>query len=228
MTVMRKIHLAAAVALILCSCGSTSNLTTRQEQYPKMYEEKPLTLLVMPPVNNTANVEAKELLYTSISKPLAEAGYYVISPLLAMDVLKSESAYDAEMFVDAPLEKFGKYFGADAVIFSQIDKWTKSGFGVDTSIRYFIRSAKTGEILFDRKCDLHLDLSRNSGSSSLLGILADLAVSAINTAATEHIVAARMANRYIFGDIPRGKYDSMYGSDQGVAASAKDITATVN
>ena len=64
-----------------------------------MYEEKPVTLLVMPPINNSSNVEAKDLLYTSISKPLAEAGYYVISTMLAMDILKAESAYDAEMFV---------------------------------------------------------------------------------------------------------------------------------
>ena len=36
-------------------------------------EEKPITLLVMPPINNSTNVEAKDLLYTSISRPLVEA-----------------------------------------------------------------------------------------------------------------------------------------------------------
>ena len=111
------------------SCGMISTVT-RESQYAKMYEEKPITLLVMPPINNSTNVEAKDLLYTSISRPLVEAGYYVISPLLAMDVLKAESAYDSELFFDAPLTTFQNYFGADAVVFSIIDTWAKKGTGI--------------------------------------------------------------------------------------------------
>ena len=140
---------------MVTSCGLL-NTVTRETQYAKMYEEAPVTLLVMPPINNSTNVEAKELLYTSISRPLAEAGYYVISPLLAMDVLKAESAYDSELFFDAPLTPFQNYFGADAVVFSVIDKWAKKGTGIETKIRYVIKSAHTNEILFDRSCDLYL------------------------------------------------------------------------
>lgn len=208
------------------SCGML-NTVTRESQYAKMYEEKPITLLVMPPINNSANVEAKELLYTSISRPLVEAGYYVISPLLAMDVLKAESAYDAEMFFDSSLSTFQNYFGVDAVVFSVIDTWTKKGLGIETKIRYVIKSAHTNETLFDRSCDLYLDLSVNSGSNGLLGALVDLAASAINTAATDHIIAARKANYYILRDIPRGKYSPEYMQDKEVAAEKKDVVARV-
>lgn len=216
--------------VVLCcmatSCGML-NTVTRESQYAKIYEEKPITLLVMPPINNSANVEAKDLLYTSISRPLVEAGYYVISPLLAMDVLKAESAYDAELFFDASLSTFQNYFGVDAVVFSVIDTWTKKGLGIETKIRYVIKSAHTNETLFDRSCDLYLDLSVNSGSNGLLGALVDLAASAINTAATDHIVAARKANYYILRDIPRGKYSPEYMQDKEVAAEKKDVVARV-
>ncbi len=215
------------VAALLCSCG-TVNQITRESQYSAMYENMPVTILVMPPINNTANVEAKDLLYTSISRPLAEAGYYVISPLLAMDILKAESAYDAELFIDKPLTTFRNYFGADAVVFSQIDTWAKSGFGIETKIRYIIKSTSSNEVIFDRSCDLYLDLSQDSGSNSLLATLIDLAVSAINTATTDHIVAARKANYFIFSDIPRGKYSPSYLQDKEVIAQPKDITRTVN
>lgn len=208
------------------SCGML-NTVTRESQYAKMYEEKPITLLVMPPINNSANVEAKDLLYTSISRPLVEAGYYVISPLLAMDVLKAESAYDAEMFFDSSLSTFQNYFGVDAVVFSVIDTWTKKGLGIETKIRYVIKSAHTNETLFDRSCDLYLDLSVNSGSNGLLGALVDLAASAINTAATDHIIAARKANYYILRDIPRGKYSPEYMQDKEVIAEKKDVVARV-
>ena len=203
------------------------NSLTRESQYAKMYEEKPVTLLVMPPINNSTNVEAKDLLYTSISRPLVEAGYYVISPLLAMDVLKTESAYDAENFFDAPLTAFNNYFGADAVVFSIIDSWAKRGLGIQTKIRYVIKSAYTNEILFDRSCDLYLDLSIDSQSDSPLIALIDLAASAINTAATDHIIAARKANYFIFRDIPRGKYSPDYLLDKDMIAETKDIVARV-
>lgn len=223
---MKRILYFAILCCMATSCGML-NTVTRESQYAKMYEEKPITLLVMPPINNSANVEAKDLLYTSISRPLAEAGYYVISPLLAMDVLKAESAYDAEMFFDAPLTAFQNYFGADAVVFSVIDTWTKRGLGIETKIRYVIKSAYTNEILFDRSCDLYLDLSLNSNSRSALGALIDLAASAINTAATDHIVAARKANYYILRDIPRGKYSPEHMLDKDVIAEEKDVVARV-
>lgn len=224
---MRKIsYLILLLAIICTSCGM-SNKITRGTQYSMMYEETPLTLLVMPPINNTTNVEAKDLLYTSISKPLAEAGYYIISPMLAMDILKQESAYDSELFVNGNLSVFKNFFGADAVIFSQIDKWTKKGFTIQTTIRYFIKSSSTGEILFDRSCELTLDLSQNSGNTSLLGQLVDLTTSALATALTDHIIAARKANNYIFMDIPRGKYSPNYLQDKDVIAMPKDIKARV-
>lgn len=227
-SLFRHLALLASALVLLASCGTSNKVVqTRESLYPGMYEEKPLVLLVMPPINNTTNVEAKDLLYTSISRPLADAGYYVISPLLALDVLKAESAYDAELFENASLAPFRKFFGADAVVFSQIDSWEKSGMGITTKIRYFIRSAATGEVLFDRTCNLYLDCSINSGSNTIIGMLVDLAASAILTALTDQIEAARMANRYIFEDLPRGKYSLQYQADQSVQASAPNISATV-
>lgn len=223
---MKRLIYFLFACLSFTSCGMM-DFVTRESQYAKMYEEKPVTLLVMPPINNSTNVEAKDLLYTSISRPLAEAGYYVISPLLAMDILKAESAYDSENFFDAPLTAFNNYFGADAVVFSIIDSWAKKGLGIQTKIRYVIKSAYTNEILFDRSCDLYLDLSIDSDSKSALGALIDLAASAINTAATDHIIAARKANYYILRDIPRGKYSPDYMSDKDIIAEEKDIVTIV-
>ena len=138
--------ISVVVVLMMSSCASY----TRGSQYPGFYDEKPVTLLVMPPINNTTNVDAKDLLYTSISYPLIEAGYYVLSPHLAMEFLKAESAYDAEMFIDKDVAQFGQIFGADAVVFSVVDKWKKVGFGIETKIKYIVKSTKTNEILFER------------------------------------------------------------------------------
>ena len=223
---MKRLIYFLLASFLFTSCG-LMNSVTRETQYAKMYEEKPVTLLVMPPINNSTNVEAKDLLYTSISRPLVEAGYYVISPLLAMDILKAESAYDSENFFNAPLTAFKNFFGADAVVFSVIDKWAKKGMGIQADIRYVIKSAYTSEVLFDRSCDLFLDLSVDSGSRGVLAALVDLAASAIKTAVTDHIVAARKANYFIFRDIPRGKYSPDYMMDKDMIAEEKDIVTRV-
>lgn len=214
---MKHLIIALTAALALTACTATQQLT-RMQQYQKMYEEKPAVLLVMPPINNTNNVDAKELLYTSISRPLIEAGYYVIPPLLAMDLLKAESAYDAELFVESKLTPFKNVFGCDAVVFSVIDEWTKIGFTIQTKIRYMIKSAHTGEMLFDRTCKLTLNLQENSGFA-----LGNLIASAINTALTEEIEAARKANYYIFTDIPRGKYSPDFGLDGDTQSAPAEI-----
>lgn len=223
---MKKLFFISVVAtLVMSSCATY----TRGSQYSGFYEEKPVTILVMPPINNTTNVEAKDLLYTSISYPLIEAGYYVISPHLAMEFLKAESAYDAEMFIDKDASKFGQVFGADAVVFSVVDKWKKVGFGIETKIKYLVKSTKTNEVLFERTCDLYLDLSQKSNekNKSALTSLVELASSAIATATTDHIVAARKCNKYIFQDIPRGKYNEDYMKDQDKPASEKVTKVTV-
>ena len=162
----------------------------------RFYDEKPLVLLVMPPVNNTTKIEAKELLYTSICQPLSEAGYYVIPPFAAMEVFKNESAYDAEMFLDSPLGVFKDYFGADAVIFSQIDEWEKILAGIHIKVSYLVKSTKTNEVLFERSCDLVVDMTVNS-SGSILGMVMEMAAATLEAALTDEIVAARIANEAV-------------------------------
>lgn len=220
---MRTITILLLSVVVLLFAACTASAPTRGSLYPKMYDEKPVSLLVMPPINNTNHVEAKELLYTSISHPLIEAGYYVVSPHLALEMLKAESGYDAEMFMQSDAAVFGRVFGVDAVIFSVIDEWSKRGFGIDTKITYMVKSTHTNEVLFERTCDLYLSLD-NSSSNSLLA----LAVAAINTAVTDHIEAARKANAYIFSDLPYGKYHPAFGTDRDRTANTQNISVTTH
>ena len=225
---MKKLFIILIAACSLCFASCTTLKHTRGALDPQMYERQPVTLLVMPPINNSNNVEAKELLYTSISLPLAEAGYYVISPHLAMEIFKAESAYGAENFFDQSVGMFGRVFGADAVIFSVIDEWKKVGFGIQTKLKFIIKSTRTNEVLFDRTCNLYLDLNDNNYyGGGLVGVLANVAVSAINTALTDHIIAARMCNQFVFEDVPQGKYRAEHLQDQETPAREKDISTNV-
>jgi hypothetical protein len=167
---MKKIILIFVSTLLLASCA-TKQQFTRVDQYPKMYEEKPLSILIMPPINNTTKVEAKEYFYSTLAYPLAEKGYYVFSPFLSMDLLKEESAYDSERFINADLSAFHNVFKADAVLFTQINAWDKINLAntIKVDVEYILRSAKTNEILFQRKGTL--DVYCGSNSSPRIAIL---------------------------------------------------------
>ncbi|MEZ3589792.1 MAG: DUF799 domain-containing protein [Muribaculaceae bacterium] len=219
---MKNILLICAAALMLASCATTSN--TRGSLYSKMYEEKPTTILVMPPINNTNHAEAKEYFYSSLSKPLCEKGYYVISPFMALDLLKQESAYDSEMFINGSQKTFKNFFGADAVLYTTISKWEKKSAlsYIEVSIDYTLKSASTGEILWERTGDLKVSFS-SGNNNGLLGMAIDM----INTATADKIVAARRCNQFVLQDLPEGKYGPMHGKDFDVKAGDKVLKGTV-
>ena len=109
---LRYLILAALVAVLFASCGTTK--LTRAEAFPAFYEEeKPVTVLVMPPINQTTNVDAKDYFYYTLNRPVANDFFYVYPPMLAMQTLQEESAYDSELFIEGDISKFGELFGAD-------------------------------------------------------------------------------------------------------------------
>lgn len=219
---MKKLLTIILGAVVLVSCSP--NLT-RGSQYPKMYEEQPTSILIMPPINKTVNVEAKEYFYTSLANPLAEKGYYVVSPFLAMDVFQSESAYDSENFIEGNLTPFRNVFGADAALFTIINGWKKSTIGgsITVDIEYILRSTKTNAVLFNRKGVLSVDCSYNSSGNLLL----NLAVTALKTATTDKVIAARRCNFFVLKDLPAGKYSELFGKDQEMKAGKQSISGSV-
>lgn len=218
-----------SLVILISSCGTTqTSKQTRGTSYAKLYENHPTSILIMPPINKTVNVEAKEYFYTSMAMPLAEKGYYVISPFIAMEFLKNESAYDSEMFVEGNLSAFKEVFGADAVLFTTIEEWSKSTLAnqITVKIEYDLKSTTTNETLFHKKGSLTLDLSVQSSSGGL-GSLVSLVASAINTALTDKVIAARMCNNYVLKDLPEGKYAPLFEKDKNLAADGEMVSGVV-
>jgi len=219
---MKKILLICAVSLLFVSCVTTTTGVTKGTAYAKMYDEKPKVLLIMPPINKTNKVEAKEYLYSSLAQPLCERGYYVISPVIALDFLKSESAYDSEQFLAGDLKMFNRFMGADAVVFTTITTWSKTLLtgSIKVGLKYEIRSTKTGDTLFKREGTLTLDKSSSAGG--LTGLIA----TAITTGLTDKIEAARTCNYYVLQDLPEGVYAPLFMEDQYTFSQGPTFSGT--
>ena len=215
---MKKITILAFITIILSSCASQKTLI---EQYPAMYEEKPLTIAIMPPINQTTHTEAKDYFYTTMYMPLCEKGYYVFSPYLTMELFQQESAYDAEQFIDADLSIFQRILGADAAMFTIIKDWKRSNAGgaLMVDIEYLLRSTKTGETLYTREGKILVQTTKNNQ-----GLIATLIV----TALTDMVVAGRKCNAVVLSNLPAGKYSSQYGRDANNPAGKTFIKAAVS
>lgn len=223
----KSIFLFAIIVVTLNSCTTTKQVL-KTEAYKGMYSEKPLTVLLMPPINKTTAVDAKEYFHSTLSMPIANAGYYVIPTFLSMEILKKESAYDAELFLNAPLTKFGEVFGADVALFTIIHKWDKTYGMVYVEVEYIVKSIKSNEILYSRKGQINYNTNIQASGGGLAGALIAVAATAINTAATKYVDVARIANSYTFKDIPSGKYSPVNPNEALEYAGPKEFKVTLN
>ena len=216
------------IIMAVVSLASCSTPTTLSQQYPGMYEEKPLSIAIMPPINQTAHAEAKDYFYTTMYMPLCEKGYYVYSPYLTMEMFQQESAYDAEMFLEADLTPFRNVLDADAAMFTIIKDWRRNNVGgmLIVKVEYILRSTKTGRTLYTREGEIKVDTSIDGGSGGF-GALVGMIATAINTAATDKVVAGRKCTAFVLTDLPAGKYSPMHEKDASNPAGKKFIKATV-
>lgn len=210
---------------LLTSCG-VSNPVSKGQAYAELYSQKPLSILVMPPINKTNKVEAKEAVYASLYHPLVEKGYYVFSPILSQELLQSESADDAEVFIDGSLKPFNQVCTADAALFTIIKKWRKIDLlaQIEVEIEYILKSTKDNKVLFQRSADVTVDCSAKVKTNIAL---LDLVVSAVSTALSDNVIGARRANMFILSDLPDGKYAPNFEKDKELIAGPKDVKGVV-
>ena len=205
------------ISLLLAGCAQKSKL----DFFPDIYNELPKSILVLPPINKSTSADATEYYSTTIAEPLSFAGYYVYPIEITKEVLKSEGIYDASLLKDLPMDKFQEYFGADAVLFTEIIEWDKSfyviGGNVEVNIEFVLKSTKTEKTLWSYKGNIKVDTtSDDSEIPGLAGFLLEVAVTAVKTAAQDYVPIAKKINVQGLSTIPYGYYHVKFNQDQAM------------
>ncbi len=203
---------------ILSGCGAS--YVTKGTEFPKMYEQAPRSILILPPMNESTDAEAKDYYMTTTEMPFALMGYYTFPTEMVSDIMKQEGVYDTEVLYNMPLDKYYEYFGADAVLFTRIKKWDVSymvlASSLTISIEAKIVSTKTSEELWTYTGTVVVDLSGGNSGGGIGGLIAKAIVAAVNTATADYVQHARTANRKIIHTLPFGPYHELYMKDQGI------------
>ena len=162
-----KITLIALLILSGCAAVEPYN-------YSALKQEAPRSILVLPPMNSSVEVNAPYSYLSTISQPLAEKGYYVF-PVSVIDTFLKENGLPtpAEMNGIA-LDKIDEIIGADAVLYIDIQDWGQK-FQVLSSVTVVqghikLVSVKTGELLWDSVISAQYNPNNNSGGG-LVGAL---------------------------------------------------------
>ena len=205
--------------LFLINLVGCATYITKEEFSPKMYTEQPLSIVVLPPINNSTAADAKEYYMTTVAEPLTNRGYYIYPIEIVNDLLQQEGLYDTETIRDAPLEKFKEYFGADAVLFMTIEEWDTQYLilygSVTLKAKCELKSTSSGETIWFYDDRISVNTSGSSGGGGgWVGLLTQAVTTAVSTATTDYVPIARDINKNIFLALPDGKYNPRFGKDQ--------------
>jgi len=175
--------LVGVLALFLSACAAKRPDTTL------FASARPKSILVLPPLNQTAAVGAPEKFLSTISFPLAERGYYVFPVAIVERMLKENGVAGPEEMRQISREKLREIFGADALLDVAIKKWGTS---------YIVLSSTTTVALNWKLIDLRdgqelwsysKSLSEGSGGGGgLIGALVSAAVHSISSVDSDNEV----------------------------------------
>ena len=197
-----------------------SLLTGCAAQAPKVdfsafQQADPNSILVVPVVNESVDVDAPNYFLSTISVPLAEKGYYVFPVNTVKTVLEGEGLYDADVVHAADPIQLGTMFGADSILYVTINQWDAQYIVLSTTVTvsftYRIVSGKTGEELWTANKTMQYSPQVNNSSGNPLADLVVMAVSAaITRAAPNYMPLTQQANYQVLyldpTKLPNGPY----------------------
>lgn len=195
------LFLASLTAFALTSCAPQLRTTSDFERL------KPKTVLVLPPENTTSNTEVLQKSYPFVFSEMAQRGYYVVSPELALQLFRANKLNDPGQLNNLPTTKFNEVFGVDAVLKTKVTEWSSKYVVVSASVNVgfdmTLVDARSGTVLWSHS--RVLSQAPGGNNNSILGALVNAALTA---ATTPYEPIASDNARFMLSTIPQGPYNA--------------------
>jgi len=177
-------------------------------------EAAPSSVLIVPVVNHSLDVDAPNYMLSTLTIPLAERGYYVFPVNTTKIVLEQEGFYEPDMVHAEDPAALAALFGADAILYVTINRWDAQYIVFSTQVTvdfsYRMVSSAGQEIWTANKTMQYTPERNNSSGSPLADLLASVIIAAIDNAAPKYMSLTEKANDAVFRrgyqKIPTGPY----------------------
>jgi len=215
----KKMLAPLAGLLMLAGCATTPEAPY---DYTAFRAAAPRSILVVPPINSSVDVEAPSFYLSTITRPVAERGYYVFPVNVVKRLLEEEGLADANLVHESDPRILAEMFGADAVLYVSIERWDAQYSVIDTTVTialdYVLRSGSTGDELWSESRMRQLSSSSSSGGGGGIGaLIVDVIVAAVEKASPNYTQVAKQTNAAAtttaHQGVPAGPYHPMYGKD---------------
>lgn len=198
----RGVRLLVALALtaLLGACATPPAPT----DYTAFRQSKPVTLLVLPPLNDSTEVLAGYGVLAQATWPLAEAGYYVLPVTLVDETFRQNGVTTAQDAHNVPVPKLREIFGADAAVYLHVKQYGTQ-FNVLTSesrvtVAAHIVDLRTGASLWKGTATASSAESNGGNQGGLVGLLVKAVINQIiGTATDASFIWAGVANQRLLG-----------------------------
>jgi hypothetical protein len=210
--------IASLATLSLFGCASAPP----KPSFAQFRTEDPHSILVVPAINKSVDVNAPDYFLATVTKPLAERGYYVFPVNMVRSVLADDGLNDANLVHSGDPRRLGQLFGADAIMYISIERWDAKYAVLSTTVTvelsYSLKSARTGTELWTNH-QVMVYQPQHSGGGGLAGLVADAISAAITKAAPNYVPLAQQANAHAIDlkgtGLPAGPHDGLYLKDTG-------------
>ena len=116
-----RLSILAVTALFLSGCA-----TRQPYDYSAFKDARPTSILVLPPQNNSPDINATYSMMSHATAPLAESGYYVFPVTLVDETFKQNGLTTPADIHGLPVGKLREIFGADAGLYINVRQYGTS------------------------------------------------------------------------------------------------------
>lgn len=195
-----------ALCLTLVAAASLGGCATKVPpyDYSAFLQAKPATLLVMPPVSESPDIKATPGAWAQATKPLAEAGYYVLPVALVDETFKQNGVNTPDEAQSIAYQKLRDFFGADAAVYIKVSKYGTSYKLVMSETRVEAEARvvdlRDGRLLWEGKAFASSAEQQQQAQGGLVGLLVAAVVQQIAGTATDAAFNyAAIANERMLG-----------------------------
>ena len=207
MTRLLRFHraLLAVGVLLLAGCATQPGY-----DYSAFRESRPKSILVLPPLNDSPDVNATYSMYAQSTLPLAESGYYVLPVTLVDEAFRQNGLTAPADIQQVPLKKLREIFGADAALYIKVTHYGTKYMIVSSETRVSAEGKlvdlRSGATLWEGRATASSAEGDNNSGGGALGLLLKAVITQIADTLSNrgHPIAGITADRLLSAGRPNG------------------------
>ena len=193
-TPYRRISLLA-VFLLLTGCAAPQ----MDIDYTAFRQSKPRSILVLPPLNNSPDMRATYSFLSTVTQPLAEAGYYVFPVALVDQTFRENGLLNPGEMHQAPPAKLRDIFGADTTLYITVTEYGSVYRVLSSEIRVTATAKlvdnRSGQLLWQGAATASDSEGNNRSGDPLGALIAALVKQVISNIGDQGHAIARKASK---------------------------------